>query len=402
MSRGTVVTRAFVFLVLAALVGLSIGARAQQPAPAASAGSSASAPQGPLASEKYKNIQALKDVPADQIEATMHFIEAATGLRCGDCHVQEANGQFAFDKDDKREKTTARDMIKIVRGVNDQFFKGEMRVSCQTCHRGGRPMGTPALAAMLTPEQVAAMAQPPAAPQQGAGRAPGPAGAPGPGPGGRGGPPAVPIDDVLNKYVTALGGRPAVEKLQSIVVAGTLTNRANQNLSFTIEQKLAGKYRESIQSQPAVTRGTDGKAGWLQSGERVQVLGDFRLAEATRLSDLGLPLAIKEKFSGLRGVRAPQIDGKPTVAIAGDRSRDVTETLIFDPASGLLLRRAIVTRTPVGNLSEQVDYSDYRDVAGVKIPFLVMRKTWEANDTFKIVDVKPNAQIDDSRFAKPN
>jgi hypothetical protein len=80
----------------------------------------------------------------------------------------------------------------------------------------------------------------------------------------------------------------------------------------------------------------------------------------------------------------------------------VSETLIFDPVTGLLLRRAIVTKTPVGNLGEQVDYSDYRDVAGVKLPFLVMRKTWEANDTFKIVDVKPNAQIADARFAKPN
>jgi len=370
--------------------------RAQQPAPETG---------GQLAGEKYKNVQALKDVPADQIEATMHFIEAATGLRCGDCHVQE-NGQFAFDKDDKREKTTARDMIKIVRAVNDQFFKGEMRVSCQTCHRGGRPSGTPALSPMLTPEQIAAMAQPAPAPQAAAGRGQGAAGGSGgaaaPGANGRGGAPVVPIDDVLNKYVDALGGRAAVEKLETIVVSGTLTNRASQNLPFTIEQKRSGKYRESVQSQPPVVRAGDGTTGWLQTGERVQTIGEFRLAEATRLADLGLPLSIKEKYRNLRGVRPPQIDGKSTIAIAGDLSRDVTETLIFDPATGLLLRRAIVTKTPVGNLAEQVDYSDYRDVAGVKLPFTILRKTWEANDTFKIVDVKPNAQVADARFVKPN
>ena len=95
------------------------------------------------------------------------------------------------------------------------------------------------------------------------------------------------------------------------------------------------------------------------------------------------------------------IDGKPTVAMTGDRSRDVSETLIFDPTSGLLLRRAITTRTPVGNLAEQLDYSDYKDVAGVKLPFTILRKTWEVNDTLKVVDVKPNAQIDDARFAQP-
>jgi len=202
--------------------------------------------------------------------------------------------------------------------------------------------------------------------------------------------------------VDALGGRAAVEKLETIVVSGTLTNRASQNLPFTIEQKRSGKYRESVQSQPPVVRAGDGTTGWLQTGERVQTIGEFRLAEATRLADLGLPLSIKEKYRNLRGVRPPQIDGKSTIAIAGDLSRDVTETLIFDPATGLLLRRAIVTKTPVGNLAEQVDYSDYRDVAGVKLPFTILRKTWEANDTFKIVDVKPNAQVADARFVKPN
>ena len=87
--------------------------------------------------------------------------------------------------------------------------------------------------------------------------------------------------------------------------------------------------------------------------------------------------------------------------MTGELSASVSETLSFDPASGLLLRRTVVTKTPVGNLPEQIDYSDYRDVAGVKLPFLIRRATWEALDSFKVVDVKPNAQIDDARFAKP-
>lgn len=382
----------FVLSLASAITALALTARAQQPA--------ATAHAGPLASEKYKNIQALKDVPAEDIEATMHFIEAATGLRCVDCHVQEENGQWAFDKDDKRDKTTARDMIKIVRAVNEQFFKGEMRVSCETCHRGGRPMGQPALATMLTPDQIAAMSQaaarrgqPPAGRGQGA-----PAGR---GAGGRGGPPDVPIDDVLNKYIAALGGQAAVAKLQSLVLAGTLTNRAGERLPFTIEEKAPGKYRETVQSQPAVVRGFDGTTGWLQTGERLQNLGEFRLAEALRVSSLGLPLSIKQRYAGLRGARPPQIDGKPTIAMAGDLSRTVTETLVFDPSTGLLLRRAIVTKTPVGNLAEEVNYKDYREVAGVKLPFTIERKTWEVNDTLTVVDVKPNAQIAEARFERP-
>jgi hypothetical protein len=50
---------------------------------------------------------------------------------------------------------------------------------------------------------------------------------------------------------------------------------------------------------------------------------------------------------------------------------------------------------------EQFDYSDYKDVAGVKMPFTIKRTSWNAVDTLTIADIKPNAQIDDAKFARP-
>ena len=49
----------------------------------------------------------------------------------------------------------------------------------------------------------------------------------------------------------------------------------------------------------------------------------------------------------------------------------------------------------------QFDYSDDRDVAGVKMPFTITRTDWSAVDTLTIVDVKPNVPIDDAKFARP-
>jgi hypothetical protein len=385
------------------MVSVGITVMAQQPAPGAAA---QPAPSGPRASEKYKNIQVLKDEPAEQIESTMHFIEAATGHRCVDCHVQEANGQFSFDKDDKRPKETAREMIKIVKTVNDEFFMGRVQVSCATCHKGGRPVSTAPLAELLTPEQLAAMNQPARGPANGAPGGPPNGGGAGPAQGagggqGRGGPPNVPIDDVLNKYVTALGGRAALEKIQTLSLTGTLENRAGQKLPFTIEEKRPGKYRETVQGTTVSVKAFDGTAGWMQAGPAPADYTGFRLQEALRLSDLGLPLVIKDRYQGLRGARAPQIDGKDVVAMSGNTAPDVTETLSFDPASGLLLRRQIVTHTPVGNLTEEVDYSDYRDVGGVKLPFQIKRLSWEVRDVLTVSDAKPNAAIDDARFSKP-
>ena len=387
-SRGRV-WRSIFSLGIAVAVGLAVTAvRAQEPA--------GGAPAGPLAGDKYKNIQVLKDVPAEQIEATMHFIEAATGMKCGDCHVQEANGQFAFDKDDKRAKQTAREMMKIVLSVNHEFFKDNVNVSCMTCHRGAqRPVGQPPFASMLTPEEVAAMNQPPRDAGTAGGRGRGGRG------GGRGAPPSFPVDPVIDKYVDAIGGRAAVENLKTLILSGTLSNRAGQTLSFTIEEKLPNKYRESVQAQPPTARGFDGQAGWAQTGAMVSTYVDFRLQDVLRIADLGRAANMKEIYKNLHAARAPQIDGRAVVAIAGDVAPNVTETLMFDPDSGLLLRRAIQTKTSIGTLPEEIDYSDYRDVAGVKLPFLIKRSAWDFRDTLEVVDVKPNAQIDNARFAKP-
>ena len=126
------------------------------------------APTGPMATEKYKNIQVLTNVQADQWDATMRYVSAATSLRCIDCHVQEASGQWSYEKDDKRTKQTARNMMKMVLGINAANYG--VQVQCETCHAGhNRPTGLP-MAEMLTPEQVAQMNAP--APPPGGGASP--------------------------------------------------------------------------------------------------------------------------------------------------------------------------------------------------------------------------------------
>lgn len=377
-------------LVALGFAGLSALARAQQPAGVPGAAAPV-APTGPLAPEKYKNIEVLKDVPADQLETTMRFISAATGMRCTECHVQEADGQFSFDKDEKRPKQTAREMIKLERAVNEQFFGNRVQVTCNTCHRGSnRPVGVPGLAEMYTQEQLAALNAPA---RQGAP----PAAAPGLG-GGRGGAPLPAVDDVIAKYADALGGRAAVERLQSLVMSGTLTNRSGQNVAFTIEQKVPGKYRETVGT---TTRGFDGTGGWMQDGQATRDISGLALQQAGRIADLGLLTTLKTRYEGLRSVRGIPVNGTPTVGLSGTTAPNVTDTLYFDASTGILLRRTISTRTPLGNLPEQIDYSDYRDVAGVKLPFTIKRSSWEFVDTLKVVDVKPNAQVADGRFAKP-
>jgi hypothetical protein len=99
------------------------------------------------------------------------------------------------------------------------------------------------------------------------------------------------------------------------------------------------------------------------------------------------------------------VNGPATVfanVVQGASAPYVTEQFLFDANSGLLVRR--IARTAIGlrgQLVEQFDYSDYRVVSGVKMPFQVTRSNWDTFDTFKVTDIKVNATIDDARFARP-
>src|SRR5712664_1668114 len=112
------------------------GARAQSAARQALS-SNAAVPR--LAEEEFKNIQALKGIPAEQVIPSMQFIAASLGVECEYCHVVHAN-----EKDDKKTKVTARKMINMMMAINKDNFEDKREVTCYSCHRGSvRPVSTP-------------------------------------------------------------------------------------------------------------------------------------------------------------------------------------------------------------------------------------------------------------------
>ena len=133
------------------------------------------------------------------------------------------------------------------------------------------------------------------------------------------------------------------------------------------------------------------------------------MQQATKLNDLGRAVQLKTRYTNLTSGRPTRLPastptGTPVDVnlIQGNTADNVTERLYIDASSGLLLRRQIITRTPLnGSLTETVDYSDYKPVAGVMMPFTIKRTNWNTLDTLTVVDVKPGAQIDDARFARP-
>ncbi len=417
-------------VVFGASLVLALGVSAQdtllaQSPPAAPSQPPAAAAAGQTAGQRFKNVQVLKDVPAEQLPLAMQYIAASLGVRCDFCHVTGPGG--AFDKDDKETKGRAREMMKMVAAINDGQFEGRQRVGCMSCHNGHmRPTRTPLLAVEMTPEEVAAERAARAAAPAGAGpggpRGAGaqrPAGAPAPqagrGGGREGGPaaagngerpprPTETLDEVLAKYQQALGGKDALARGTTRTVKGTITTRDLQTSPFTAKETAAGAYRIDIASQPNPTiRVVDGGSGWSSGGfnNMVRDLEGLQLQQAARLADFGLPLHLQDRYEAVAVSRYGNIDGTPTIVVSGRPYPGVTEQLQFDRQTGLLLRRSIATGTPFGPLPEQIDYSDYRDVNGVKVPFGVRYVTWNAVTNEKLSEVTFNTPFGPEQLAKP-
>src|SRR6185436_18666100 len=91
-------------------------------------------PQEKTVEQVEKNIKVLTGMPQSQLIPVMNFFAASMGRRCNFCHVNK-DGKWDYASDEKPEKTTAREMIKMVLDLRKQKFTGADEISCYTCHR---------------------------------------------------------------------------------------------------------------------------------------------------------------------------------------------------------------------------------------------------------------------------
>jgi hypothetical protein len=360
-------------LMLALVIALGVA----QAGPAQNAG-------GPKTAEQsFKNIQVLKDIPADQLIPSMQFISASLGVECEFCHVQGA-----FEKDDKKAKATARMMIKMQMAINKDHFEGHLDVTCNSCHRGAHdPVAVPVIGdEEPKPEHAAAPAPAP-------GNTAAPTGTPAPRPS---------ADAVLEKYVQALGGSEAIQKVSSRVEKGTISFARGQ-IPIEVFAK-APSQRATVVHQANGDNVTayDGHAGWLGAPGRPASDMSEQENEAFRLdADFHFATDLKQIFGQFRVGRPEKIGDKPATLVFALRQHQPPVRLYFDDESGLLVRQVRYAETPLGRNPTEIDYSDYRDAGGVKIPYRWTIARPGGRFTIQVSEVQQNVAIDDAKFAKP-
>ncbi len=324
----------------------------------------------------FKNIQVLKGQPADQLIPTMQFITASLGVECDFCHVQGA-----FEKDDKKPKLTARKMMQMMTIINQENFDNHREVTCYSCHRGSaKPVAIPIIS---NEEPKPPFLEAVNDGSQNLSKLP-------------------TADQLIDKYVQALGGAAAVQKVTSQAEQGT-ANVGGHELPIDIFDKSPDK-RISLMHLSGGDSVTayNGIEGWMASpGRPLRDMNGSDLEAAKLDADLHFATDIKQIFSELHVEHEEKIGDQATYVIFALRKGQPPVQLYFDEQSGLLLRELRYSESLLGLNPTRIDYSDYRDVNGVKTPFRWTIARPGGRFTIQLDKVTQNVPIDDEKFVKP-
>ena len=381
-------------MVLAGLIGS--GLLIAQPA----------SPEKPLlADQVFKNIQVLKGLPLDDFMETMGIMTAALQFDCSDCHANAGTDRVDWAADTPR-KRTARRMVTMMQTINKDNFAGRQEVTCWTCHRNrDRPLITPTMEAIYSMPSLEGddvLSTPPGSPTP---------------------------QSILDKYIEASGGAQKLAGLKSFVARGTSVGFGGfgGGGDVEIDAQFPDKRATIILFKAETGRGDqirtyDGKTGWVRTP--LNVVGEYQLNGADldgyRFdAQLSFPGQIKQILTNLKTGPPNSIMDLPgpssqtslqDVTLGQSHSVDVVQgtgprgllvTLFFDKDTHLLLRELRYGAGPIGRVPTQIDYGDYKDVSGIKLPFRITYAWLDGRDSIVLNDIKVNVPIDEKKFAKP-
>jgi zinc protease len=216
--------------------------------------------------------------------------------------------------------------------------------------------------------------------------------------------PAITADQVLENYIKAIGGREAWKKLTTRISTGTIDVPA-MNLSglVTVREKAPNRSIFTVNFNGAVfQQGFDGTIGWSndpQNGLREQT-GD-ELAETKRDSDFYHPLDLQQIYSKMTVTGTDTIDDRDAYVVEASSGDLGTDKIYFDAQSGLVLRIVGQHHTMEGPATFTEDFSDFREVDGIKLPYTVHQESASSTFTIKFTEIRHNEAIEDAAFAKP-
>ena len=351
-----------------------------------SAPSAAAQAPGQKIEEAFKNIQSLKGQPADMLNPTMVYFEAALGVGCPFCHDPDGNKREA---DTNPRKVTARRMIEMVNTINANTFAGAKQVNCMTCHQGrSKPIGVPVVAGTQLPAALGddferVRPKPISIPT------------------------SITVDQIFDKYLAAMGGPSALERVPSLTARGTITQRrpGRDFPAVPVEISTKAQGMELLATGAGQNQNLtsySGAAGWARGGQGNP--RDLRRAEADalKLEDaFNLPGQLKRLIVDAKVSNPESFGGRELYVVTGRTQNLPFVKLWFEKDSGMLARLLYHVDSLFGVYPTRIEYGDFREIDGRKVPYS-WRIAQSRNREFTwTMDNVQAAAVDDSKFAKP-
>ena len=371
--------RTIAFKVEVCVVFLSVAAWTASPGRTAGQEPKATGETPKTASQQFKNIQVLKEIPAEQLIPTMQFISASLGVDCEFCHVEHQ-----MDKDDKKEKGYAREMMKMQFEIDKGHFENKLEVTCYTCHRGSpHPVGTPILSAEVgkpaaahvheDAEDDAAHANLPTA------------------------------DQVLDKYLKAVGGREALLKIRTRVQKGTIDAMGKQSPIEVYSEGPDKRVSISHINGGSSVTAFNGQVGWLTIPNGVHRMTAAERESANIDAQMYFAARVRDMYKGFQVRPGEEINGRATYLVTVELTPGYPAIrMYFDQETGLLSRMIRYTETALGKNPTQIDYADYKETDGVKIPYRWTLARPNGAFAIRIDQVQQNVSIDQKLFEPPS
>jgi len=348
-------------------------------------------PQEKTVDQVRKNIQVLKGLPDSQLFPVMNFIGDSLGVHCDYCHViqgvdpKTGRDIWTYESDDKAAKLRAREMLKMVLEINKTTFGGNQTVTCYSCHRGSTHV------ARVVPLPPIDFTLPKTDGKT---------------------PPRLSAEQILTNYFKAVGGQDGAA-VKAIVYKVTVersqgrTNAVWQQILPTTQEittKGGDKYLAKVTTpQGIVMQGIEGTVGWVRDSNGSRELSPGELAQVKQNAALYQAIKITDEPAQMRVDGVEKLGDRDVYVLAVTLGPRKTRKYFFDAQTGLLLRRITTTETMLAPLPEQVDFEDYRDVGGLKLPFTIRTSGLAAftTATRRFTDIKLNAGLNDDAFKMP-
>jgi hypothetical protein len=349
--------------------------------------SQATVPESQMADEVFENVQVLKGLTVDQFMEVMGMFAAATTKDCSGCHDK----MVLTESRDYFKVTTpliqrARQMIVMTNALNRTYFGGEARVSCFSCHHAADvPDRSPDIAVQYgvpppfnTTDSIVL-------------------------------PYADPSGDTAAAFarlVESVGGAEALTATTSLVGTGTYSgwDTSRAPIPYELYAGAPGQLTQiSRRREGNIIMVSGDEGAWLASVDGIipilDYTGDNRTGMRVEALAIGAPHMLEAVFTDWTYADDFFGDDHMTVLQSSEEGQPPVRLYIDD--TGMLVRLVRWNETPVGPVPTQLDFSDFREVAGVMRPFKIVR-SWTNNQAEMILeDLTANVPVEPARFLRP-